>query len=203
MLFATNVGWIQFEKKNGTVVTAIRSAVLRAPQRPTVPSGRPAAEHTADLHGAPRRPRHPDATAALHRNAGGPMTNPDQPRHHQQLFHRPVDEGDRVFRLDRRCSRPRAQVRASVYADLGLAPPPDGAPPPATLPHSDAVLPATSPRDTRRGAQQRRPRSKRCAPSARPSWTSSFWSRADGPGSFHALLPADVHQFHSAALPLP
>ena len=66
------------------------------------------------------------------------MTNPDQPLHDHNWFidllMKAIDFF--VWTADALAD---SQVRASVYADLGLAPPPDGAPPPATLPHSDAA----------------------------------------------------------------
>ena len=66
------------------------------------------------------------------------MTNPDQPLHDHNWFidllMKAID-----FLVWAADALADSQVRASVYADLGLAPPPEGAPPPATLPHSDAA----------------------------------------------------------------
>ncbi|MGZ4525402.1 MAG: DUF6603 domain-containing protein [Mycobacterium sp.] len=66
------------------------------------------------------------------------MTNPDQPLHAHNWFidllMKAID-----FLVWTADALADSQVRASVYADLGLAPPPEGAPAPATLPHSDAA----------------------------------------------------------------
>jgi hypothetical protein len=66
------------------------------------------------------------------------MTNPDQPLHAHNWF---VDLLMKAidFLVWTADALADSQVRASVYADLGLAPPPEGAPAPATLPHSDAA----------------------------------------------------------------